>query len=120
VGVTIVAIIISFIVKPILHFANFTKLPEDAAWATTCMLYNAMLTLPLTVLGAIVIGAGHIKYGSLSNIFWGGGVLIFTGILFSHGNFGFQAARVIASILVLILGTSFLYFNYKPNSKKDS
>jgi O-antigen/teichoic acid export membrane protein len=84
------------------------QLGPDATWAFNWMLYNALLTLPLTVLGAALVSSGHIIFGSLSNMFWGACVLFLTYQFAQFGNAGFQASRVAASTLLLIVSISFL------------
>ena len=113
---TVLSILLGFIVEPVIRIIHSNHLGIEAVWATRWMLYNATLTLPLTVLGALLIGAGHIKFGSLTNVVWGACVLTGTQLLVDFGNAGFQASRVVASLMVLMLGVSFLLFTNSSTS----
>ena len=108
--VTCIAILVGFFIEPILKIININQLPIEAAWATRLMLYNAFLTLPLTVLGAIIIGSGKIYFGCFCNIAWGICVFLGSYLLLSMGNAGFQVSRICASLIVLFVGMAYLMY----------
>lgn len=77
--------------------------------AIQAMMVNASLALSLSLLGGAFVGSGHIVMAAVFNLIWGGLVVMLTMIWIEHGNLGLQAARVSASLALLMLALPFLW-----------
>lgn len=86
---------------------NPALLAQDA-WAVRWMVLNASLGASLAVLGGALIGSGLIVTAGVLNLIWGGVFLGLTAAWAAHGNTGLQAARVVASLLLLVMAMAVL------------
>ena len=94
--------------RDLIRMLGSSHLNEDSLRAARLMLFNALLTLPLTVLGATINGTGSLKFGGIVNIIWGSCVIATCMTIPEGGNFSFQLARVVASISIIVLSALFL------------
>lgn len=76
--------------------------------AIAAMLVNASLALSLSLLGGVFVGCGNIVVAAGLNLMWGGIVIAFTALWVGEGNFGLQAARVLASGSLILFATLLL------------
>ncbi|MEO5732855.1 MAG: hypothetical protein ABIN96_00085 [Rubrivivax sp.] len=86
---------------------NPALLAHDA-WAVRWMVLNASLGASLAVLGGALIGSGLIVTAGVLNLAWAGVFLGLTAAWAGHGNTGLQAARLVASLLLLVMAITVL------------
>lgn len=77
--------------------------------AVRAMLLNAGLALSLSLLGGVFVGSGRIVVAALLNLLWGLIVVLATASWVDQGNLGLQQARVLASVVLILLACLLLW-----------
>jgi len=104
VGALLLAALLGLALPSVIDFLRLPSITPSEVWGARWMILYAMLSLPLMLLGAVVVGSGSILAGSLLNVWWGACTLLATFALLDQGNQGFQLARAVASLSMLCLG----------------